>query len=85
MVPNVAAARVPLPRPMDGKPPELLFFVVKEADGFAICEGTREEMFELTIRDGTLDVRLDRTPFKTRAEAEARLRYLLASKSKDQL
>jgi hypothetical protein len=58
-----------------------LFYVVKRLDGYFVWE-TPSEIFERTIDDPTLNSRLDRTPFTTRAEAEQRRRELTAAQSK---
>jgi hypothetical protein len=58
-----------------------LFYVVKRLDGYFVWE-TPSEIFERTIDDPTLNCRLDRTPFTTRAEAEQRRRELTVAQSK---
>jgi len=59
-----------------------LFYVVQKIDGYVVWETTPSEIFERTIDDPTLNSRLDRTPFTTRAEAEQRRRELTAAQSK---
>ena len=53
-----------------------LFYVVKEPRGYVVWEMAREKIFERTRTDPTLNSRLDRVPFATRAEAEQRCREL---------
>jgi hypothetical protein len=48
-----------------------LFYVVKTANGYSVWQATPEEVFDRTREDPTLNARLDRTPFATRAEAQA--------------
>ena len=59
-----------------------LFYVVKRLDGYFVWETTPSEIFERTIDDPTLNSRLDRAPFTTRAEVEQRRRELTAAQSK---
>jgi hypothetical protein len=59
-----------------------LFYVIKKGDGYFIWETTPSEIFKRTEEDPTLNSRLDRAPYTTRAEAEQRLRKLIAGQSK---
>ena len=59
-----------------------LFFVVKTTDGYSVWETTPYEVFERIRQDPTLNDRLDRVPFITRAEAEQRRQELTAAQSK---
>ena len=60
---------------------QTLYSVVRVAKTWGICEMTAEAMAERVEQDITLLKRLDRAPFKTRAEAEKRLDKLNAAPS----
>ena len=60
---------------------QTLYFVVRIAKTWGIWELTAEAMAERVEQDRTLLSRLDRAPFKTRAEAEKRLDKLNAALS----
>jgi hypothetical protein len=64
---------------MSAERQQILFYVVHTSDGYTVWETTPDAMFERTKRDPTLNARLDRTPFKTRAEAERRCIELTAA------
>jgi hypothetical protein len=51
---------------------QTLYYVVLVGDIWAIWEMTVETIAERSREDSTLVKRLDRAPFKTRAEAEKR-------------
>jgi hypothetical protein len=55
-----------------------LFYIIKKAGVYSIWEATPVQMLELSARDRTLNGRLDRAPFRTRADAEARIKHLIA-------
>ena len=48
------------------------YYVVKTNSGYAVWEMTQSEMANQLSTDPTLASRLDRAPFKTRAEAASR-------------
>jgi hypothetical protein len=50
----------------------LFYYVVKLDSGYVVWEITHDEMAERIRADPTLAGRLDRAPFRTRAEAERR-------------
>ena len=51
---------------------QTLYYVVRVGETWAVWEMTSEAMAERVGQDSTLVKRLDRAPFKTRAEAEKR-------------
>ena len=58
----------------------VLFYIVETNDGYVVWEAAPEEMFNHMKADPTLNTRLDRNPFITRAEAERRCKELMAAK-----
>jgi hypothetical protein len=66
-------------QPVETGSKRTLFYVVKRADDYFVWETTPSEIFEHTKEDPTLNNRVDRTPFTTRAEAEQRRRELTAA------
>jgi hypothetical protein len=55
----------------------MLYFVVKQDNGYVIREMTAEEMYSRIKADPALSKRLDRSPFSTQQEAEKRRRALI--------
>ena len=49
-----------------------LYFVIKQGGRYAVLETTAEQMYARISADPTLTDSLDRSPFKTRSEAEKR-------------
>jgi hypothetical protein len=49
-----------------------MFYVIKERRGYVVYEATPEDLFMWTKDDPTLNSRMDREPFTTRAAADRR-------------
>jgi hypothetical protein len=70
--------------PFAQNPEGTLFYVVKTLGGYAVWEATPQAAYDFTKEDPTLNARLDRTPFSTRAEAERRREVLRAAEENEQ-